>query len=74
MINVDDIIRWEGGEMEVEEVLPFFASLIKSGAAWSLQGMYGRQAQAFINGGYIDRMGNVTDAGTDLINHIESER
>ena len=50
-IKVEDIIRYESGDMTDEEVVPFFQSLIDSGAAWTLQGHYGRVAMQFINAG-----------------------
>ena len=51
MPNVDDIIRWEGGEMDDDEEAAFFQGLIDSGMAWQLQGVYGRTAQYLIDAG-----------------------
>lgn len=56
---VDKIIQFEGGEMEANDAIDFFAELVKSGMAWSLQGFYGRTAASLINNGYIDKEGNV---------------
>lgn len=48
---VDKIMKWEGGEMDSEEEVEFFQELIDNGMAWSLQGCYGRNAQALIDAG-----------------------
>jgi hypothetical protein len=52
MANVDAIIRYEQGDMEIDEVFNFFQDLIDTGLAWQLQGSYGRTAQALIDEGY----------------------
>ncbi len=49
---VDQIIRYESGEMENEEIISFFQTLIDNGMAWTLQGSYGRMAKALIDAGY----------------------
>jgi hypothetical protein len=59
MDYLDKIMAWESGELGNEDVLKFFAELIKSGQAWSLQGMYGRQASRFIEEGFISKDGVV---------------
>jgi hypothetical protein len=59
MDYVDKIMAWESGELSNEDVLKFFGELIKSGQAWSLQGMYGRQASRFIEEGFISKEGVV---------------
>jgi hypothetical protein len=60
MINLlDDIIAYESGELPAEKTLEFFAGLIKSGLAWTLQGHYGRAAADLIESGYISRSGKV---------------
>ena len=51
MPNVNDIIAYENGDMQEEEVIQFFQELIDSGAAWTLQGHYGRMAQNLIEDG-----------------------
>lgn len=51
MINVNDVIKFEAGEMSDDELVTFFQSLINSGDAWRLQGMYGRTAMALIEDG-----------------------
>lgn len=59
MPDIDKIIAYEQGELHHDEIIVLFASLVKSGLAWSLQGSYGRQAQALIEAGYISRSGDV---------------
>jgi hypothetical protein len=63
---VDSIIAYEQGELNDQEVVCLFADLVKSGMAWSLQGSYGRTANALIKEGWIDREGNVTLAVLEL--------
>lgn len=55
MPSIDDIIRFEGGEMDLEEVVEFFQGMIDSGVVWQLQGNYGRTAMALIEQGYCHR-------------------
>lgn len=51
MPNIDDIMLYESGEMDWEQTVEFFQSLIDSGMAWRLQGSYGRTANALIQAG-----------------------
>ena len=48
---INDIIAYESGEMQDEEIIDFFQRLIDSGMAWSLQGSYGRMAMRLIEDG-----------------------
>jgi len=48
---IDQIIRYENGEMEENEIVSFFQKLIDNGMAWTLQGHYGRTATALIEMG-----------------------
>lgn len=57
--EVAAIMEYEGGNPSQREVLELFSHLIKNGHAWTLQGMYGRQAARFIEAGIIDRQGNI---------------
>ena len=50
-IMVDKIVKYESGEMSVEEVVDFFKELINSGLCWQLQGHYGRTARYLIEEG-----------------------
>lgn len=51
MDQLDKMIAWENGELDEEQTVELFQSLINSGLAWSLQGCYGRQAAALIDAG-----------------------
>ena len=57
---IEEIIRYENGEMTDEEVITFFQGLVNTGLAWSLQGHYGRTAQALIEEGLVE-VGNGED-------------
>lgn len=56
---VDNIIRYEEGDMTTNELLQFFCKLIETGMAWTLQGHYGRTANELIKNGYISRNGEM---------------
>ena len=62
---VDSIIDYENGDLSPAGVLRLFASLIRSGQAWTLQGHYGRQAAAFIDFGLISPDGELNSAALD---------
>src|SRR5438105_2650213 len=49
---VDDTLKYENGEMSLNEEIAYFQRLINSGEAWQFQGSYGRQAMALIEAGY----------------------
>lgn len=50
----EKIMAYELGMMETdEEVFEFYQELVDTGAAWSLQGHYGRTARDLINMGLI---------------------
>jgi hypothetical protein len=55
--TVDKIMRYEGGEMDDDEIIEFFQELIDNGLAWRLQGHYGRMATRLIEAGYCERRG-----------------
>lgn len=57
MDQVSQIIAYEQGDLNDEEVVALFQDLIDSGLAWSLQGHYGRTATALINAGHCHRPG-----------------
>jgi hypothetical protein len=48
---IDQIVRYENGEMDEQETLELFDELIATGLAWTLQGCYGRMAQSLIERG-----------------------
>ncbi|MCD2462436.1 hypothetical protein MBT42_02545 [Streptomyces sp. MBT42] len=54
-----DIMSYEADELEIDEIVDLFATLIRSGMAWTLQGSYGRTAQALINEGIVSPGGDV---------------
>ncbi|MEU6572316.1 hypothetical protein [Streptomyces sp. NPDC046805] len=54
-----DVMSYEADELEVDEILELFATLILSGLAWTLQGSYGRTAQALIDQGIITPDGEI---------------
>ena len=56
---IDQIIRFESGEMEERESLQLFSMLIKTGQAWSLQGSYGSTASYLIDAGFISDNGEI---------------
>ena len=51
MPNVDDIMAWEDGTLDADGEARFFQELVDTGAAWELQGMYGRRAIQLIASG-----------------------
>ena len=56
---VDKIVAYESNELEPNAIIELFAELVKTGLAYTLQGHYGRGAEALIEQGYIDKKGNV---------------
>jgi hypothetical protein len=67
---VDDIVRYESGEMTEREMIDFFGQLVKNGMAWSLQGHYGRTARDLMSSGLIDRDGNVNQDEVDFYSDL----
>lgn len=55
--SVDDIMRYEQGEMTQEEMVKFFQELIDTGMELRLQGHYGRTAKALIEAGLCKGIG-----------------
>jgi hypothetical protein len=73
---LNQIIAYENGDLSPAGVLRLFAQLIQSGQAWTLQGHYGRQAEAFIDFGLISPDGQLNtealdEAGIEM--DVESE-
>ena len=48
---VDSVIRYEAGEMEEEEIVEFFQTLIDTGVLQGLQGHYQRVASDLVGVG-----------------------
>jgi hypothetical protein len=63
----DLMMAWEGGKMTAEEYLHLFSALIENGQAWTLQGMYGREATSLIDAGLITKTGKITKEGKAFI-------
>lgn len=61
MVSISKLIRYEGGEMEFDEMLELFSELVKSGEAWQLQGSYGRVASDLIRDGYLTANGEINE-------------
>jgi len=51
--SIDDIIAYESGLLNEDEMLALFQKLIATGLAWQLQGHYGRVAMALLEAGLI---------------------
>ena len=47
----NQIIDYENGDMDEEELVELFQALIDNGMAWTLQGSYGRVATDLIENG-----------------------
>ncbi len=50
---LDDIIAYEEGELDYDQIIELFQYLVDSGLAWQLQGSYGRKAMDLIAAGLV---------------------
>lgn len=66
-MNVDAIMDYESGELDADGIVSLFGDLVASGAAWSLQGHYGRTAASLIDAGWIDRSGQVLQIPSEVL-------
>ena len=53
------MLAHEEGTATAEETLDLFSNLIQTGQAWTLQGSYGRAAEALITAGFLDDEGTI---------------
>lgn len=49
---IDELVAFEHGQLDVVSVVRLFQCLIDNGAAWRLQGSYGRIAKQLIDAGH----------------------
>ena len=68
-MNIDTMMAYESGELNDAETINFFADLVKTKMAWSLQGHYGRVASAMIDAGFISPEGEVTELAEETFNN-----
>jgi hypothetical protein len=54
-VSYDAIFAYENGELDEEQTIELFQTLVDSGLAWQLQGNYGRTAAAMIGAGLVTR-------------------
>jgi len=68
-MNINTLMAYESGELNEAETINFFADLVKTKMAWSLQGHYGRIASAMIDAGFISPEGEVTELAEETFNN-----
>jgi hypothetical protein len=68
-MNIDTMMAYESGELNDADTITFFADLVKTKMAWSLQGSYGRMASAMIDAGFISPEGEVTELAEETFNN-----
>lgn len=56
---IDQIMQFESGILNDKEIIELFSDMVKTNVVWSLQSHYGRAANAFIEGGWLDNNGNI---------------
>lgn len=68
-MNINTLMAYESGELDDANTITFFADLVKTKMAWSLQGSYGRMASAMIDAGFVSPEGEVTELAKETFNH-----
>ena len=53
MPDLDKIMAYENGELDNDESIALFQSMLDDGSVWQLQGHYGRTAVAMLEQGLI---------------------
>jgi hypothetical protein len=56
---LDQMMDYESGELSDKDTLELFSVIIKDKLVYSLQGHYGRTANALIQDGWLDNNGNI---------------
>lgn len=59
MKQIDKIIDYENGNLDLNETLELFSELLKTGVVWQLQGYYGRTAMGLIEHGFLNKNGDI---------------
>ena len=57
MPDVDKIIAYENDELDEDETIDLFQSMLDDGSVWQLQSHYGRTATALLEQGLIQPKG-----------------
>ena len=57
MPDIDKIMAYENGELDDDETIALFQSMLDDGTVWQLQGHYSRTATALLNQGSIHPKG-----------------
>jgi hypothetical protein len=52
-MSIDGIIAYEMGELDDDETIQLFQTLVDTGMAYQLQGSYGRTAASMIEAGLV---------------------
>jgi hypothetical protein len=65
-----DLMSFEQGELNARETLELFATLIRSGMAWTLQGSYGRMANELMHMGYLTNQGDITEFADEMLEEL----
>lgn len=54
-----EIMEYEDGELDENEILELFSKLIKNGMVWGMRGSYALTADSFVGYGDLDTFGNI---------------